>query len=208
MVSRSTQMTSFLESECSQRIFTGKYRSNDNPLQGLDHVFNAGVPPVDFVMSPGQQEALEAINSSELCTVIQGPPGTGKTFIAAVAISARNHNLMKYSQDRGVLDVTLFVTETNSAALNIAVALEMITSLRTTKGFKLVFGRDVPDFATGDDTVHYDRLKRDGLIWTPLTTSTAQNWKILKGTRVVICTVVSYSNVVDVCRLEVYGLPS
>jgi len=85
--------------------------------------------------------------------------------------------------------VTLFVTETNAAALNIAVALEKKEELAKDKRFKLVLTTTVQDFAHGDEKRATERLREKGLICVPSDTTKAQNRNLLKGTRILVCTV-------------------
>ncbi len=58
-------------------------------LQDFENSFQTEKAPYLFehpALNPSQQEAVGAILSSDLTTVIQGPPGTGKTHTLSVAI--------------------------------------------------------------------------------------------------------------------------
>jgi len=183
------KMQRFLNEPAIRAIFCAAFipsTPHTISLDGLQHITSDRAP--DVMLSTGQQEALDLINSAaQCCTVVQGPPGTGKTFLAATAISLRNIEAMGHTA--AGRDVTLFVTETNAAALNIAVALEKKEELAKDKRFKLVLTTTVEDFAHGDEKRAIKRLREKGLIWVPSDTTKAQNRNLLKGTRILVCTV-------------------
>lgn len=66
-----------------------RFLKEHKQLQDFESDFQAEKDPHIFehpALNPSQQEAVGAILSSDLTTVIQGPPGTGKTHTLSIAI--------------------------------------------------------------------------------------------------------------------------
>jgi len=154
------QMQEFLSEPAIQAICCG----NRSPpraisLDGLLHVQSSRAQEV--TLSPSEQPALDLIDSpAQSCTVVQGPFGTGKTFVMGLPLGIRNIEAMVKTE--GCKDITLVLTATNPAALNIAIAFEKVRELAKDRRFKLVLAPNVEKWASGDGKATYARLRENG----------------------------------------------
>ncbi|AEA44581.1 AAA domain-containing protein [Fluviicola taffensis] len=74
--------------ECME--FGVRFLKEQKQLQDFEHDFSVKKETSSFsadLLNNSQQEAVGAILSSDLTTVIQGPPGTGKTHTLSIAIA-------------------------------------------------------------------------------------------------------------------------
>jgi hypothetical protein len=167
---RSTIVQSFLRQEPSQRhrefteskmfqLLTAKSDAYPLPSSQYPHIAQAQAP-VESELDPGQLRGVRQLNSLQSAVLIHGPPGTGKTFGIAAALKNRVHPPRIPEAPR---EITVIVTVSNHAAINVAKALVD----RNVIGFKLGMSGSAFDIAMNSGNRDLIKLHEAQKVWLP-----------------------------------------
>jgi hypothetical protein len=127
-------------------------------IAAFQHILKAQTPDIS-ALETQQMKAIEAINSKPFA-IIHRPPGTGKTYVIAEALRLRNPDHYRKSNPK---DITLIVTMSNHAAINVAYTLYK----SGVTGFSLVISNRAFDILIASGSKELQELLDNKLLWQP-----------------------------------------